>query len=87
MQGTQFSLTQGFCFTIIISHFVLLAWAVMGGCTFHFVCGGIVISRDQVSVQYIACSTGLEKGNVHNTLCATVVHCAHVKLLCVLIYQ
>ena len=32
---------------------------------------------------YIACSTGLEKGNVHNTLCATVVHCAHVKLLCV----
>ena len=29
---------------------------------FHFVCGDIVISRDQVS---IACSTGLEKGNVH----------------------
>ena len=25
----------------------------MCGCTFHFVCGGIVISRDQVNVQYI----------------------------------
>ena len=54
---------------------------------FHFVCGDIVISRDQVS---IACSTGLEKGNVHNTLCATVMHCvvhAHIKPLCVPIYQ
>ena len=36
---------------------------------------------------YIACSTGLEKGNVHNTLCTTVMHCAHIKLLCVSIYR
>ena len=54
---------------------------------FHFVCGDIVISRDQVS---ITCSTGLEKGNVRNTVCATGVHCvvhAHIKPLCVPIYK
>ena len=56
--------------------FALLAWAV----ELLFVCGDIVISRDQVS---ITCST---KGNVHNTVCATGMHCVvhvHIKLLCV----
>ena len=49
--------------------------------TFRVVCDIVIRS---------GCSSGLEKGNVHNTLCATVMHCvvhAHIKLLCVLIYQ